>query len=131
MRSEAELARLAETLTDEVRAAIARGEDPLGDAFIALRVAEKRRARGATYTPAAIVDAMLAWVTEAPARVVDPGCGSGRFLVAAGRRFPEAELVGYELDPLAARLCLAHLAAAGLRGTVIVGDFRAARPPAT
>ncbi len=89
---------------------------------------------GATYTPPAIVSAMLAWAATQlnPARIVDPGIGSGRFLAAAGRRFPDAQLIGVELDPLAALLARGHLAAAGLapRSTVIVGDYREAPLPA-
>lgn len=107
--------------------AIGRGEDPLGDAFAALRSAAERRPLGATYTPAPIVAAMTEWAgTRAPSRVVDPGAGTGRFVVAAGRRFPRAALVAVELDPLAAVLLRGHLAAAGLaqRSTVVTDDYR-------
>jgi adenine-specific DNA-methyltransferase len=113
-----------------IRAAVSEGRDPLGRAFCALRSAERRRPDGATYTPPAIVDAMVAWAAErpAPARIVDPGAGSGRFAVAAGRRFPRARIVAVERDPLAAMTCRAHLAAAGLadRATVLVDDYRTA-----
>jgi hypothetical protein len=66
-----------------------------------------------------------------PVRVVDPGSGSGRFLVEAGRAFPNAELVAVEVDPVAALLTRAHLAAAGFAGRsrVVVEDFRAVRLP--
>src|SRR5581483_6618632 len=66
-----------------------------------------------------------------PARVVDPGCGSARFLCAAGRRWPGADLVGVELDPLAAIIGRANLAAAGLaaRSRIILGDYRAVALP--
>jgi adenine-specific DNA-methyltransferase len=111
-----------------IRAAMQEGLDPLGDAFCALRPAAQRRPMGATYTPLAIVDAMVAWARTAvsPGRVIDPGTGSGRFLVAAGRAFPHARLVGVEMDPLAASMARASLAAAGLAGrsSVIVGDYR-------
>src|SRR3989442_1605652 len=103
-------------------------EDPLGEAFRRLRPPEVRRQFGATYTPDAIVDAMVAWAKSrgAPVRIVDPGVGSGRFLVAAGRQFPNAELVGIEVDPLAALMARAHLAAAGLAGRaeVRLQDYR-------
>jgi SAM-dependent methyltransferase len=109
--------------------AIAAGGDPLGDAFTRLRSPAERRPRGATYTPAPIVAAMIGWAREqvTPVRVVDPGCGSGRFLLAAGRAFPAAELVGVEIDPLAAQLARANLAAAGLAGRARVEevDYRA------
>jgi adenine-specific DNA-methyltransferase len=103
-------------------------EDPLGEAFGRLRPPEVRRQFGATYTPDAIVDAMVGWAKSrgAPVRIVDPGVGSGRFLVAAGRQFPQAELVGIEVDPLAALLARAHLAAAGFaeRSEVRLQDYR-------
>jgi SAM-dependent methyltransferase len=109
-------------------AAIRSGADPLGDALCALRSPAERRPLGATYTPRPIVHAMIRWAAERiePARVVDPGCGSGRFLLAAGRAFPHAELVGVEIDPLAAALARANLAAAGLapRARVVERDYR-------
>ena len=109
--------------------AIAAGGDPLGDALCALRSPAERRPLGATYTPRAIVEAMMGWAAAqvAPVRVVDPGCGSGRFLLAAGRAFPRAELIGVEIDPVAATLARANLAAAGLarRARVIELDYRA------
>ncbi len=121
-------------LARSLRDAIAAGRDPLGEAFCRLRPPERRRGDGATYTPPAIVDAMVAWAAGEgpPARVVNPGAGSGRFAVAAGRRFPDARLLAVELDPLAAALCRGHLAAAGLAGRaeVWVADYRATAVPA-
>lgn len=115
-------------LISKARALVQSGGDPLGDAFCELRSPAERRPSGATYTPAFIVQAMLAWAQRlgAPSRVVDPGLGSGRFLVAAGRAFRRAQLVGIELDPLGALIGRAHLAAAGLaqRAEVVVGDYR-------
>jgi hypothetical protein len=133
--SEAEtaLARVAEAPARGVAAllaAIRAGEDPLGAAFCRLRGPERRRPDGATYTPPPIVDAMVAWAARrpGPARVVDPGAGSGRFAVAAGRRFGGAEVVAVERDPLAALVCRGHLAAAGLadRSRVLADDYRTA-----
>jgi hypothetical protein len=111
---------------------IARGEDPLGDAFCALRSRERRRALGATYTPDPIVSAMTSYCARRPhVRVVDPGAGSGRFVVAAGRAMPRAELVAVEIDPVASLLTRAHLAAAGLsdRARVVRTDFRELKLP--
>jgi adenine-specific DNA-methyltransferase len=153
IRSEAELAGLCATLgaragsaeerrllaaarrpagpVSALREAIRAGADPLGDAFCALRSPAVRRPSGATYTPAPIVDAMVAWARGAidPARVVDPGAGSARFLVAAGRAFPRARLVGIETDPLAALIGRANLAAHGLleRAEIQLVDYRSAR----
>lgn len=119
---------LSGQLIENLRREIQDGGDPLGDAFCELRSAEERRKDGAVYTPRAIVDAMLSWAQTvgAPERVIDPGAGSGRFLVEAGRRFPAASLVAVERDPLAALTARANLATAGMaeRAEVRVEDFR-------
>ena len=103
------------------------GGDPLGDAFCALRPAAQRREDGAVYTPPAIINAMLNWAETIgqPDRVIDPGAGSGRFILEAGRRFPNAKLVAIERDPLAALTTRANLAASGMAGRseVRVEDF--------
>lgn len=110
------------------------GKDPLGDVFSRIRSPEQRRQAGATYTPPAIVRAMIQWAGDyaTPARVIDPGVGSGRFLLEAGRRFPHAQLVGIDIDPLAALTARANLAAAGFdrRSEVFLGDYRGIDLPA-
>lgn len=121
-----------DALVLSTRTAIACGEDPLGASFCALRSAVDRRRRGATYTPISIVTAMLDWSTTArPVRVVDPGTGSARFLVHAAARWPRAQLLGVELDPLAALTARANLAAAGLaqRAAIHLADYRAFELP--
>lgn len=118
-------------LVDDVREGVLRGDDPLGDAFCQIRSAEHRRSQGAVYTPPVIVQAMMDWAesVRTPDRVIEPGTGSGRFLMAAARRFANASLIGVETDPLAALLARAGLAAAGFanRATVRVEDFRSAQ----
>lgn len=118
----------------DVATEIRQGGDPLGDAFCRLRSAADRRKLGATYTPTEVVEAMLDGIARKgqPDRVVDPGVGSARFLVEAGRRFPDAQLVGIEIDPVAALIARANLAAMGLaeRASVITGDYRDVRLPA-
>ncbi len=115
------------------RRAILAGEDPLGEAFCSIRGPADRRERGATFTPGGIVRSMLDWASAhaTPDRVVDPGVGSARFLIEAARRFPAAELVGVELDPVPSILARANLAALGLAGRarVILGDYRDAPLP--
>lgn len=110
------------------------GLDPLGGAFLRLRTAAARRDLGAVYTPDPIIRSMLNWSADqgAPERVIDPGAGSGRYLLAAAERFPDARLVGVELDPLAALMLRANLAVRELtdRATVVVEDFRLAHLPA-
>lgn len=117
------------SLVRAARTLMQHGEDPLGDTFSRLRSPEVRRPMGATYTPDTIVTSMVKWAAlsrTTPERVVDPGCGSGRFLVAAARRFPKAKLIGIEIDPLAALLARANLAVAGIdaRADVLLSDYR-------
>jgi len=127
------LPKVSAALAREAKQRIGNGEDPLGDAFCRLRSPRQRRRQGAVYTPPQIVSAMMDWAAEhaRPVRVVEPGCGSGRFLAAAGRRFRRRQLVGVEIDPVPAILARGHLAAAGLapRSTVRLGDFRQVRLP--
>jgi hypothetical protein len=121
--------KVVSSLRDQIRA----GEDPLGTLFGQLRSPEQRRDLGATYTPPGIVKAMLSWAQErpTPARVVDPGVGSARFLLEAANAFPKAQLVGVEIDPLAAILARANLAASGLakRSQIVLQDYREGLPP--
>lgn len=111
------------------------GCDPLGEQFTALRSAVERRPLGATYTPPTIVSAMLDWAAQhgEPDRVVDPGTGSGRFLLEAGRRFPRAQLLGVEVDPVAALIARGNLRAAGFsdRARIELCDYRLFRLPPT
>ena len=112
--------------------AIRQGQDPLGTALLELRSPLERRAVGAFYTPASIVDPMVAWVLKMdPARVVDAGCGSGRFATAVARVKPGIELVAVDLDPLATLLTRAALAVLGANdASVIQGDYTRLRLPA-
>lgn len=101
------------------------GADPLGDRLCAMRSPEARRQTGAIYTPPAIVQAMVSWALEyEPSRVVDPGCGSGRFAAAILRRDPELAVVALDSDPVATLLARATLAVlGGRRSTVRHLDF--------
>ncbi|HEV3075581.1 MAG TPA: N-6 DNA methylase [Thermoanaerobaculia bacterium] len=120
---------------EDLRHLLEQGKDPLGEIFCQLRSAAHRRRLGATYTPFEIVEFMVSSLArqDVPRRVVDPGAGSGRFLLRAAREFPEAELVGIEIDPLAALLLRGNLAGMGLaeRSHVTVGDYRDAELTAT
>lgn len=113
----------------ELRSRIEDGEDPLGSSFCKLRSPVTRRATGATYTPPLLVEAITRWAAEEhaqPCRVVDPGAGSGRFLMAAGRLFPVSQLIAVETDPLAALMLRANAAVLGFdrRLRVEIKDFR-------
>jgi adenine-specific DNA-methyltransferase len=108
-------------IVDEIRA----GGDPLGDLFCATRAPVERRAQGAFYTPAALVDPMVAWtLTFDPQRVVDAGCGSGRFAAAVARYRPDLPIVAVDLDPVATILARATLLAAGATSVrVLQADY--------
>lgn len=113
---------------DELRDLVASGEDPLGEAYCRIRNRDERRGLGQTYTPPAIIDSMLDWSSNevTPTRVIDPGSGSGRFTVAAGRRFPNARLLACDVDPIATIMTRGATAAAGFakRTTVLLQDYR-------
>ncbi|MEX0827840.1 MAG: class I SAM-dependent methyltransferase, partial [Haliea sp.] len=117
-------------IVSDYRSRIANGEDVLGAEFCKLRSSEKRRQTGATYTPSAIVEAMISWaagIDAAPERVVDPGIGSGRFMSSAADRFPDAKLVGIDIDPLALLMARASACVRGYaqRLQLELGDYRA------
>ncbi len=122
------LPRVNQHVLDEVRSLIESGQDPLGDLFCRLRSPRERREIGATFTPLPIVEVMvdLAAREEAPQRVVDPGSGSGRYLMMAGQKFPSAKLIGIEIDPLPCLLARANLAVRnlGYRSEIVLEDFR-------
>ena len=134
---EAALLEKATTATaaevEAVRQAILLGEDPLGTALCALRTTEERRSIGAVYTPPALVECMVSWAAgqRDPARVVDPGAGSGRFVLAAGRRWPNAQLVAIDTDPFALLLLRAAATVLDMAGRLAVHcqDFRLVKLP--
>ena len=130
-------ARTAPVRVDEVertRNEIVGGGDPLGQRFVKLRSPELRRKDGATYTPPPIVQSMIGWAQGQcvmPSRVVDPGCGSGVFLMAAARVYPNAILVGIDSDPLAALMLRANASVLGFadRLHIHIADYRSAALP--
>lgn len=111
--------------------AISRGEDPLGDALLALRPQAERRSQGAVYTPHTIISPMVGWaLNQNPSRIVDAGCGSGRFVSDIARRKPSTKIVAIDTDPLATLMTRAVLATVG-RGeySVINADYTRVRLP--
>lgn len=113
------------------RAGIEAGADPLGDAFTAIRPSKTRRDAGAVYTPADMVAPMIEWALKRnPSRIIDPGCGSGRFLLAAARGGTTAHLLGVDLDPIATLMTRAGLAVLGVRDAQVKNiDFTTSRFP--
>jgi len=116
-------------LLNRLKSEIQTGADPLGAMFTRLRAPDYRRVLGATFTPTVIISSMLGWVEArglTPSRVIEPGVGPGRFLLGAGRLFPQAELLGVEVDPLAAMIARANLASVGFgdRSQILLEDYR-------
>ena len=101
------------------------GLDPLGDAYMGAKDAALRRTGGEVYTPSGIVSSMVDWARAqgSPDRVVDCGCGSGRFALACARAFPNARVVAQDSSPMATLMCKANARAAGLAVHVVRGDF--------
>jgi len=138
--AEIALARTSGTTTplskiklSSLRDLICAGFDPLGEAFCTLRSPSMRRENGAVYTPGAIVRSMVEWAADrgTPQRIIDPGMGSARFLLQAAGAFPQASLIGVDIDPLAALIARANLAVAGFaaRSQIILGDYRRFNEP--
>lgn len=117
---------------ESIRKAIRSGEDPLGSMLCAIRSPESRRSIGAFYTPPAIVEPMVAWALgQGPARVVDAGCGSGRFVASVLRRQADAHVVAVDLDPLATLITRAAVAALEAPNvTILQADYTALDLPA-
>lgn len=77
-------------------------------------------------TPAWVAEAVVAHALAAttPRTVLEPSCGTGRFLDALLTHLPGARVIGVEIDPALARI------AAGIDGAeVVTGDFRTAELP--
>lgn len=81
--------------------------DPIGDNYIASHSAAERRKNGSVYTPLHIVEMMISDAKSNidPDIVVDCGCGSGRFALAAARAFPNAVIYAVDSSSLACEMC--------------------------
>lgn len=118
----------------EVRAVAARireGSDPLGERLLTARAKTLRRSQGQVLTPKAIVEPMVEWALgRAPSRVVDAGCGSGRFALDVTRRVGTqlrflTQIIAVDTDPLATVLTRAGIATLqpGVAVTVVNADY--------
>ncbi|MFF3895653.1 N-6 DNA methylase [Streptomyces sp. NPDC001812] len=86
---------------------------------LAERELEESAASGAYGTPAPLADLLARLVPGAPARVLDPACGSGTLLEAAARR-GATELYGQDVLPVQARRSAVGLMLAAPEATVTV-----------
>ena len=106
-------------------ALIKEGRDPLGDFFCNSVSASARREEGATFTPDWLVQDMLDRIAlkAVPQRVIDVGAGTGRYALAAARRWPKAVVVAVEKNPVLAESIKANARISRLRIKVICEDF--------
>jgi adenine-specific DNA-methyltransferase len=119
---------------------------PRMTADIALSVVESvdagpaRKARGAFFTPPAIADYLARWAISGntTARVLDPTCGDGAFLLAAGRQLvglgtsPDAldqQVFGVDIDEGSLQEADTNLAAEAITAHLAASDFFALTPP--
>jgi len=122
-------AQVGDDLVALVRAAILDSTDPLGAAYCAIRTPVQRRSFGQTFTPVEAVIGMFGWANAQGqvARIVDPGAGTGRYVLHGLRQNSRAIGVASEMDPLLALLLRANATVLGVddRLDIRIGDFRA------
>ncbi len=92
--------------------------DVLGMLYLSLKNLGARKAAGAYYTPACIVQKLLKdlKIDETAAKhslkILDPCCGTGNFLLQLSRNFRMEELYGGDVDLLAVQIARINLAIA-------------------
>ena len=76
-----------------------------------------RKATGQYFTPRSIRQRLLDHLDLVPGMtVLDPGAGTGEFLLDVLEREPEAQVAGFEVDPDLARLCREEHGLLGVEG---------------
>jgi len=122
-------ASVSDELVSAVRTAIQSGTDPLGTAYCLIKSAKERRGSGQTFTPIEAVSGMFSWAEKQGeiARIVDPGAGSGRYVLHGLRRNLSAHGIAIEMDPLVALLLRANAFSLGVqdRLQIHICDYRA------
>lgn len=93
------------------------GEDTLGLIYISLKHMQERKTQGSYYTPGNIVQRLLGHLfeksilTDGQDKVIlDPGCGSGNFLLCLPPGIPADNIYGYDTDEVSAKLARINLA---------------------
>jgi predicted RNA methylase len=87
-------------------------------ARVGARVREDRKALGAYYTPAALVQVALAYLPRPQGGVVDLACGAGAWLEGVAQRWPGTPLTGVDIDDAAVAQARVRLPGA----TLVTGD---------
>lgn len=100
----------------------------------------ERKERGAFFTPPELARYLSEFAVRTGSdAVLEPSCGEGEFLLAAGSRLlalgmqegqMQSHLVGCELHEASATSARQRLAAEGIRPTILVGDFFSRDPVA-
>jgi adenine-specific DNA-methyltransferase len=116
-------------LVNRIRDEIVNGSDPLGSAYCLIRSPEQRRGGGQTFTPLHVIEGMFGWAEKQGRdihRIVDPGAGTGRYVLFGLRRMRQACAVAVERDPVLALLLRANAAVLKLedRLQVDIADYR-------
>ena len=93
------------------------GEDTLGLIYISLKHLRARKSEGTYYTPGTIVQRLLGHLFEASfltagqdKKILDPGCGTGNFLLCLPPGVPPENLYGYDLDETSIHIARINLA---------------------
>lgn len=99
--------------------------DVLGDYFEHAGFGDK--SKGQTLTPQALADyivreTIMPGQKDLKLNICDPCCGTGRFLLAAGRYATNATLYGVDIDPHMAVMSAVNLAVFQLRGLVVCAN---------
>lgn len=89
------------------------------------RPVEERRALGQFFTPAPIVEVMVNWVLKQDVdQIVDAGCGTGVFAIAAAQAAPQTPVLAIDSDPVATLACRARVKSLRLKNiSVQCADF--------
>ena len=86
------------------------GEDTLGMLYISLRRLRDKKSKGAYYTPFYAVDTCLSKLKEISpnnAKILDPACGSGNFLIRLPKNIPIENIYGCDIDKIS--VCIARI----------------------
>lgn len=122
-QGEREIDRFADALAELMRQLQAGAYDPLGEIYTEQIT---RGENGQFFTPEAVVE-LMARITvgepsDAPERICDPACGSGRMLLSSVRLRPQGFFVGIDLDARCARMAALNLLFRNVDALVIQGD---------